>query len=164
MVKRYVTLIILLLLVNFSYCQIEDKSNSVHFQCNDVIPFWDPEELPIYDRNLQTNDMKKLYEFVKENIQYPETAKADKVEGYVLVQFWIDTTGASTEHRVIQSIRQDFDNEALHVAKLIKFDVPAKDRGKSVGMCFQIPVSFSLDKDSKLNSNNVKKSKKSMSQ
>ena len=119
-----------------------------------------PDELPIYDKNFPKNSTQKLNEFIKENIQYPETAKADKVEGAVIVLFWIDTTGSTTEHKIFQSVRQDLDNEALRVAKLIKFDLPAIHNGNPVGMWYNFPFRFFLDKDSKPNRNNEVKSKK----
>jgi TonB family protein len=163
MVRKYLTLIVFLLLANITYAQF-DNSDSQFSNCdiyNQKRNCFYPEKYPIYDKNYPEQPLyKKLFEFIKENIKYPETVQADKVEGIVVLQFWVDTTGITTEHRITQSVRQDLDDEVLRVAKLIKFDVPAKDRGKSVGMCFQIPVSFSLDKDSKPNRNNEVKSKK----
>jgi len=162
MVRKYMTSIILLLSLNILYCQI-DRIGSNSSKCdiyNRMQRCFYPEELPIYDKNFPKKTFEKLFEVIKKNVEYPETAQTDKVEGTVVVQFWIDITGITTEHRIIQSVRQDFDDEVLRVAKLIIFDVPAKDRGKPVGMCFQIPVSFSLEKDSKPSRNNGVKSKK----
>ena len=111
------------------------------------VAFSHPEkELPIFDKSSK-NDFKKLYEFLMENLIYPETAKADKIEGQVFVQFWIDTCGFTSEHKVIISIRQDLDDEALRVMKLVKFDIPAKtmNGNKPVGTCWQLPITFRLE-------------------
>ncbi|MCL1850874.1 MAG: energy transducer TonB [Bacteroidetes bacterium] len=147
MVRKHIILIVLLSLINFSYCQIDNNGNLVSFRCDIVRPvFSHPEELPIFSKENYRNDMEKFYEFIRANLIYPETAKADKIEGKVSVQFWIDTLGYTTEHRIIEGVRQDLDDETLRVAKLIKFDVPAKNQGKPVGMCFSFPVRFTLEK------------------
>jgi TonB family protein len=119
-------------------------------KCDSIIPFSHPEkELPIFDKSAK-NDFEKLYEFLMENLNYPETAKADKVEGQVFVQFEIDINGFTIDHRIIQSIRQDLDDEALRVAKLIKYDVPAKNYyDEPIGMCFTLPIRFKLDAEKK---------------
>jgi TonB family protein len=144
MVRNHIILIILLLSANFSYCQIDNNDNLVNYRCDSVRPFSHPEALPIFDKNFP-NALEKFYDFIMENLVYPETAKADKIEGQVFIQFWIDTNGYTCEHKIIEGIRQDLDDEVLRIAKLIKFDVPAKNQGKAVGMCWSFPVRFTLD-------------------
>jgi len=121
-------------------------------------PFSHPEkEFPIFDRSAK-NDFEKLYEFIHINLSYPETAKADMIEGQVIVEFWIDTLGFTSEHRIIQSVRQDLDDEALRVAKLIKFDIPAKNYSdEPMGMCFTLPIRFSLDAEKTSNKQKTEK-------
>ncbi|MCL2168353.1 MAG: energy transducer TonB [Lentimicrobiaceae bacterium] len=109
----------------------------------DTTPHRDWYDFPIFDKSAP-NDFEKLNEFLKENLNYPETAKADKVEGMVFVEYWIDTLGFTTEHKIIQSVRQDLDDEALRVTKLIKYDVPAKNNGKPIGICYMRPIRFRL--------------------
>ena len=65
-----------------------------------------------------------------------------------MVQFAIDTLGQTHEHHVIKSIHEDLDKEALRVARLIKFDVPARQRAKAVRVNYYvIPVDFQLGQD-----------------
>lgn len=90
-------------------------------------------------------DLKK---FIQKNVRYPATAIRDSIEGCVVVQFAIDTLGQTQEHHVIKSIREDLDKEALRVARLIKFDVPARQRAKAVPVNYYvIPVDFQLGQD-----------------
>jgi len=114
------------------------------------LPFSHPEkEFPIFDKSAK-NDFEKLFYFLAENLKYPESAKADKIEGQVFVQFWIDTLGFTSEHKIIQSVRQDLDDEALRVAKLIKYDVPAKNYyNEPMGMCYQLSFRFFLEDEKK---------------
>jgi len=161
MVKKNLVLFILLLLANFSYCQIDDNDGQFS-KCdlyNQSFHCFYPEELPIYDNNFPKKTFEKLFEFLSENLTFPSTAKADKVEGQVFVEFWIDTNGFTSEHKIIQSVRQDLDDEALRVIRLIKFEEPAKNQGEPVGVCFQLPIRFTLDKQTKP-SRNTKQSDK----
>jgi len=130
-------------------------------KCDNVVPFSHPEkELPIFDKSAK-NDFVKLYEFLMGHLVYPETAKMDKIEGQVFVQYWIDTNGFTIEHRIIQSVRQDLDDEALRVAKLIKYEVPAKNYyDEPMGMCFTLPIRFTLDDGKKPSRNVFKQSEK----
>jgi len=144
MVRDHVILIVLLLLAHSSYCQIDDD-NALVRNCDS--PFHHSGiNFPTFDENYPENDIKKLYEFIFENLTYPETAKTDKIEGTVFVEFWVDTNGFTSEHKVVVSVRQDLDDEALRVAKLIKFDMPAHyHNGKPIGICWQFPIRFFLD-------------------
>ncbi|MDR2972384.1 MAG: energy transducer TonB [Bacteroidales bacterium] len=143
MVKKHIILIILLILANFVYSQI-DSLEFDQRKCDIYgLRHWD--NSPIFDKSAK-NDFEKLFEFIQENLVYPATAKADKIEGQVFVEFWIDTTGVTSEHKIIKSVRQDLDDEVLRVARLIKFDVPAHCyNGKPIGICWQFPIRFRLD-------------------
>lgn len=104
------------------------------------IVFSSPEKLPEFDIN----------RFIEKNLKYPKMAIKDKVEGRVVVRFWIDTKGYTSEHEIVKGIRKDLNEEALRVAKLIRFDKPAMNKGEPVGMCYQITFSFRLsDKNKK---------------
>ncbi|MDR2972385.1 MAG: energy transducer TonB [Bacteroidales bacterium] len=162
MVRKFITVIALLLSINFSYTQIDDNDTLRHHKCDNIRPFSHPEkEFPIFDNSTKYS-WEKLYEFLQGNLTYPESAKADKVEGQVFVQFWIDTNGFTSEHKIIQSVRQDLDDEALRVAKLIKFDVPAKNYcDEPIGMCWQMPIRFTLN-EGKPTRNTIKESNKNV--
>jgi len=127
--------------------------------CDSILPFLGhPEkELPIFDKSAE-NDFGKLLFFINSNIVYPTTAKEEKIEGLVTVGFKIEITGATSEHKIIQGVREDLDNEALRVAKLIKFAKPAMDyNNKPVPTCYRLTFAFYLN-DKKILQNNSKQS------
>lgn len=104
-------------------------------KCDSIsVIFGSPEKIPELDIN----------KLLSENLQYPKTAKKDKLEGQVIISFWIDSLGNTSEHKIIKGVRLDLDEEALRVARLIKFDKPAMNRGKPIGTCFQLPITFRL--------------------
>lgn len=88
-----------------------------------------------------------LVEFIQDNIIYPDSAKICKIEGRVFVEFDIDTLGNTQNHRIKYGIRDDFNNEAIRVATLLKFN-PITKKGRKVA--FQnhiICVNFKLPKE-----------------
>ena len=83
-----------------------------------------------------------MLSFIKEQIKYPETAKRDSIEGTVIVSFWVDTTGYTIQHKVKRGIREDLNEEALRVTKLIRFDKPAMQGESPVRVRMTVPVVF----------------------
>lgn len=85
-----------------------------------------------------------LKEFIQGELVYPLSAKKDTIEGTVVISFKIDTLGLTVNHKVVKGIREDLNNEALRVAKLIKFDRPALQKGRPIEVEYTVPVVFDL--------------------
>ena len=85
-----------------------------------------------------------LISFLNENIKYPPTAAQDRIEGKVIVQFLVEKTGGIGEVKVLRSIREDLDEEAVRVIKMMPDFHPGKQDGEAVDMWFTVPVSFKL--------------------
>lgn len=96
-----------------------------------------------------------LNAFVMNHIQYPLSAQKDSIEGRVFVSFMIDTLGNTLGHVVVRGIREDLNQEALRVARLIKFDAPAQQKDKPIEIRFVIPVDFSLKYDQIMRNNTI---------
>jgi TonB family protein len=131
-------------------------------KCDSTQMFPNPDELPIFDKDFPDNT-NKLFELINRNLRYPITARADNVTGQVLVQFWVDTAGFTIEHRIIESVRQDLDDEVLRIARLIKFEIPAKKDGISVGTCMILPIRFSIHGNGKPSKYIIKQANKTKS-
>ena len=129
MVKK---IFILIIISNSVFCLYSQNKNSVEEMSSP------PERRPI---------MKDLCRFVLDNIEYPQSAIGDTVSGDVLIDFYVETNGNTSNHRVIKGVRGDLNNEALRVAKLLKFDKPAYTRGKAVRTIYLLPISFLLNYD-----------------
>jgi len=90
-----------------------------------------------------------LRTFIQQQVNYPETMKIDSIDCKVFVTFWVDTIGKTVEHKVAKGIREDVNNEALRVARLIKFEKPAMQRGKPIRVSYTVPVVFRFGVDAK---------------
>jgi TonB family protein len=87
-----------------------------------------------------------LKEMIDSNLIYPSSAVSTSIEGKVFVEFWVDTCGITSDHRILKGLHKDLDEEALRVARLIKFSKPAMQAGKPVNVKFVLPFEFKLPK------------------
>lgn len=85
-----------------------------------------------------------LDKFVKDNLIYPPTAIKDKIEGNVLISFWINDNGTTSNYKIERGKRNDLDEEALRIAKLIKFSKPAYAGGKPIKIKYYYTFRFKL--------------------
>jgi len=88
--------------------------------------------------------MEALLKFQQTNLQYPASAKQNRVEGTVLVQYMIDKEGAVRQAKVMRGVSPDLDREALRVTNLITGWTPATQNGKPIDRMVTMPVQFKL--------------------
>jgi TonB family protein len=82
--------------------------------------------------------------FLQQTIRYPATAKQNKIQGKVYVQFIVEKDGSITDIKVIREPGSALGDEAVRVMKLSPKWIPAKQNGQPVRIQFTLPVSFSL--------------------
>ena len=109
----------------------------------------DYEDYPIFVYDDVPSTKKDLRKFIKKHMNYPPEALRDSLEGLVYVECIVDTLGFTINHKIIRGVRQDIDDEALRIARLIKFDKPALQRGKPVRVKYYFPIQFKLPKRKK---------------
>ena len=108
-------------------------------KCQEVEAFIFYENIPSYKGN--------IVEFIHNNTIYPDSAKIRKIEGCVFVEFDIDTLGNTQNHRIKYGIRDDFNNEAIRVASLLKFEPIANKMRNATFDNYIICVKFKLPKE-----------------
>lgn len=82
--------------------------------------------------------------WLTKTLRYPPTAKAQKVQGTVLLTFIIDAEGNVGDVQVKKSVDPSLDQEALRVGKMIRKWEPAMKNGKPVRAMIGIPIVFKL--------------------
>lgn len=85
-----------------------------------------------------------LIKFVADNLQYPEAAKAKKIQGFVVVKFVVTKTGEIGEVKIVRSKDLDLDKEAVRIVKSLPNFIPAKINGEVVDMWYTLPIKFKL--------------------
>ena len=102
-------------------------------------PFVVVEEMPVFP-----GGDSALLAFIRQNTKYPETAKANKVEGRVIVRFCITDTGGVNQVSVLKGIDPDLDAEAIRVVKSLPKFKPGKQGGKPVNVWYMVPITYGL--------------------
>lgn len=85
-----------------------------------------------------------LMQFLSANIHYPVAAQTAGKQGRVVVQFVVEADGAVSSAKVVRSISEDLDAEALRVVNAMPRWTPGKHKGKAVRVKYTLPVSFRL--------------------
>ena len=81
---------------------------------------------------------------IAKNVEYPESAKKDGVQGKVIVKAFVDKNGNVTKTMIITSLNSDCDEAAETAIKKTSFK-PAQIDGKNVDAEVTIPIMFKLD-------------------
>lgn len=97
------------------------------------------EDMPQYPGGMQA-----CLDFIGKNTQYPATAHKDGIQGRVIVQFIVEKDGTLSNVRIVRSVRQDVDDEAIRVVKTMPTWTPGKLKGKAVRCKYTLPVAFHL--------------------
>ncbi len=88
--------------------------------------------------------MEALYKYMAENIHYPEKAKADGVQGRVMVKFIIEADGSVSNAEVVRGVSPECDAEALRVINAMPSWKPATKDGQNVRVHYVVPIYFRL--------------------
>ena len=93
---------------------------------------------------------RALMEYLQSHVIYPPEAIKDSIQGRVVVQLLIDRAGAVSEVKVVRSVHELLDNEAVRVCKSLPKFVPGRRLGKSIEVWLTLPVSFKLSKENEV--------------
>lgn len=85
-----------------------------------------------------------LIQWLNQNINYPDIAQRNNIQGHVLVQFVVGTDGSITDIKVVQSVDPALDQEAKRVISTMPKWQPGTQKGKPVNCLYTMPVTFRL--------------------
>ena len=112
---------------------------------DDVVSYHDCDIPPMFLNS--TDPGKFLKEWVYKYIKYPEAAIRDGVQGRVMVDFIIDKDGKVTDVRVLRSVSEELDAEAVKVVSASPKWKPGRMNGNKIRTSMTIPVEFRLEKN-----------------
>lgn len=90
------------------------------------------------------NGNDKLLSWIASNIQYPQDAKDNKIEGKVSTRFVVEKDGTISEIIILRSLYPSLDEEAKRIIQSMPKWKPAKSNGKAVRSYFSLPIEFKL--------------------
>ncbi len=88
-----------------------------------------------------------FYELIDKELTYPETSRISNIEGFVRIYFVVDKEGKAGNFRIVRSLGDEFDKEALRVMKKIPDWKPATHNGQPVSSHMSIKLRFELEDD-----------------
>ena len=97
------------------------------------------EQMPEYPGGMQA-----LFEYLSQNVKYPEDAEKQKVEGRVIATFVVETDGSISNVEVVKPAFPSLDAEAVRVLSGMPKWSPGMQSGKVVRVKFTVPINFSL--------------------
>lgn len=117
----------------------ELKASTVDPELN--ILFCSVGEMPVFPGGLDS-----LISFAKKNLYYPESAIKDSVQGRVMLQFTVDTSGKVIDEKVKIGVRTDLDTLCLTMLKKMPIWETGRLEGRAVAVQFLWPIKFTLTK------------------
>ena len=127
---QFAFIVALLMLANVSFAQTPDRVDQV---------FLVVEEDPEYPGGPEA-----LYQFIAENMRYPQEAKERGITGRVFVTFVVEKDGSTGDIKVLRDIGGGCGEEAVRVVGMMPKWKPGKQRGKPVRTQYNLPVVFNL--------------------
>ena len=106
----------------------------------EAVPFQLIEQKPTFNGG-DANDFSR---WVNGHLTYPEKAKADKVQGRVILQFTVGADGAVRDVKVLKGVREDLDAEALRVVSASPKWTPGMQGGEPVPVIYTFPIIYQL--------------------
>lgn len=98
---------------------------------------WTPEKaVPVAE--YYEGGQEAMYQAIYKELQYPTLAKRNRVQGDCIISFTLNPDGSTTNFKVLRNAGAGTGEEALRVAKLLKFKAPG------YGVDASIPIMFKL--------------------
>ena len=89
--------------------------------------------------------------YINNNIQYPDKAKTENIQGKVVTRFAINPDGNVINIGIIKSAHPLLDSEAIRLVANMPKWTPGKVNGYPGNVYFTLPINFSLDNETQTN-------------
>lgn len=86
----------------------------------------------------------KLMKYLRDNIEYPERARDNNIQGTVIVKFVVMETGNVAMAEIMRGVHPDLDKEALRVVRGMPKWSPGRQAGRAVKVYYMLPITFRL--------------------
>lgn len=102
-------------------------------------PYTVVQEPPMYPGGIPA-----LLEYVFANLQYPQVAIENNIQGRVTVKFCVTPSGGVSMISIMKGVDDELDKEVMRVVSTLPAFRPGKQNGKPVPVWFILPVNFKL--------------------
>ncbi len=91
--------------------------------------------------------LEALYKFITDNLNYPQLALENAIQGKVYVTFFVEKDGSVSNVRILRDIGGGCGKEAKRVVESMPKWIPGKQGGQVVRTQFNLPINFVLPED-----------------
>ena len=89
-------------------------------------------------------DANEFSKWVNKNLDYPEIAKENGVQGRVILRFTVNPDGSVSNVTVLRGVDSSLDKEAVRVVSKSPKWKPGRQRDRAVKVTYTFPVIFQL--------------------
>ncbi|MFD2513976.1 TonB family protein [Pontibacter locisalis] len=104
-----------------------------------AIPFVPYREMPQFP-----GGERAMLMFLGQNIRYPLNSQRSSIGGMVVLSFVVNKSGGIEGLRVLQSVNNELDREAMRVVKKMPNWTPGTFEGENVDVRYTLPVRFTI--------------------
>jgi protein TonB len=85
-----------------------------------------------------------IYQFINENVQYPQVAQENQIEGNVFLKFCVTYQGKIDQISVVRGVDPSLDAEAIRLVSILPQWTPGRQAGNPVNVWYQLRIQFKL--------------------
>ena len=101
--------------------------------------------LPADDKNPEfPGGMKAWQEYLLKTLKYPALAKANNIQGRVILSFTVGKDGSIEDIKILRGVGSGLDEEAVRVIALSPKWIPGTKDGVPVKVSYTTPINFAL--------------------
>ncbi len=119
---------------------LEIKTFTKEEEVEEEIPVLIAEEQPTF----QGKDINAFRAWCAKQLEYPQMAQENGIQGRVLLSFVVEKDGSVTNVKAVRGVDRQLDAEAIRVVQSSPKWEPGKNRGKAVRFLYNMPVDFIL--------------------
>lgn len=88
---------------------------------------------------------KIMLEYINTNLEYPEEAIKNGIEGMVVAKFVVRRDGSITDIKIIKGLSEECNNATVKLVSEFPKWIPGKQREHHVNVEYSLPIRFKLD-------------------
>jgi TonB family protein len=131
---------------DYNHAEAEFYSGQLGYTVRPIAPKGTYDDSKIYDVAEEMPEfpggMEALMKFLQQNLNYPTRAKANGIQGRVMVTFVVEKDGSISNQKVKKAIDEDLDREALRICASMPKWNPGRIKGKAVRVKYTVPITF----------------------
>ena len=86
----------------------------------------------------------EIMRFIARNFKYPEIAKANGIEGRVIIEFVVEKSGKVGRVKILLGLDKHVDKAAIEVVESLPIFTPGRQIGKAVPVKYTVPIKCTL--------------------